>query len=182
MTEFSYSPLPTANSVRLLEICTEPGCLSASTRFLDQYLADDAIVCKLHTVELGTLVLYDALSYTWGDPLGVYRSKDDAEKAVKIHESKMPIICNEKVLRVGANLHDALLSPRKSPRDPRSNLQKLHPDLESRPFVQTNIWIDAVCINQDNVAERNSQVTLMRTSPSISHQRNPDSLLCCILF
>lgn len=54
------------------------------------------------------------------------------------------IQCNGKTMGVGSNLHEALLGLR----DP------------SRVRI---LWIDALCINQDDVIERNHQVRKMRT-------------------
>lgn len=53
---FEYSPLPTPTSIRLLKI--EPSS--------NEY---DMIRCHLVTVDLADRPVFDALSYTWGQPL-----------------------------------------------------------------------------------------------------------------
>jgi hypothetical protein len=69
---------------------------------------------------------FEALSYTWGDP-----------------KSKVPIDCEGRGFKVGANLHGALLRLRhdKTPR---------------------LLWVDGICIDQSSLTERSSQVLLMR--------------------
>lgn len=57
-------------------------------------------------------------------------------------QTKLPISCNGSTLYITPNLHAALLALRtKAPRF---------------------LWIDAICINQDDLEERNSQVSIMR--------------------
>ena len=71
--------------------------------------------------------VYEALSYTWGDP-------NDREE----------IQVNNQVMRVTKNLKAALLALR---------------DADEERVM----WVDAVCINQDDIQERNIQVTRMRS-------------------
>ena len=68
-------------------------------------------------------ILYQALSYTWGD-----------------ESIKSRIIVNEKALFVTINLEHALRH------------------LDKKRYY----WIDAVCINQDDLEERNQQIQRMR--------------------
>jgi hypothetical protein len=58
--------------------------------------------------------------------------------------SKRKIFCNGKVIEIGTNLYGALFSFSKQLKD------------------SANIWADAICINQQDAEERNSQVLLMR--------------------
>ena len=75
---------------------------------------------------------YTSLSYSWGrDPDG------DASPS-------RTLIIDGGVLNITENLHDCLV--------------RLRPTTTDQPLF---IWIDAVCINQSDVAERNSQVSQM---------------------
>ncbi|CZR63943.1 uncharacterized protein PAC_13840 [Phialocephala subalpina] len=80
----------------------------------------------LEEVSLSDEVLYEAVSYCWGDPQDV-----------------STITCNGNKLLVPRRLETALRNMR-------------YPD---RPRV---LWADAICINQSDLAERESQVKLMR--------------------
>ena len=96
----------------------------------------DQIHCSLHHVDLDDLprsqfnsfrrITYEALSYTW-----------DTQIFYQI------VWCDNKVLPITQNLHDALKRMRQS----------------SSSIL---LWVDAICINQTDVAERNRQVGLMR--------------------
>jgi hypothetical protein len=55
---------------------------------------------------------------------------------------KLSILCGNNPFPVTSNLHEALL--------------RLRSEKEAR-----KVWIDAICINQDDIAERNAQVALM---------------------
>lgn len=88
--------------------------------------------CRLDTVRLTDAALeYRALSYCWGDP-----------------EPPSFVICNGIRLRVTKSLTAALESLL------RNGNQKL--EYGARTF-----WIDAICINQGDIRERATQVTLM---------------------
>jgi hypothetical protein len=76
---------------------------------------------------------YTTLSYSWGR-----NSDGDASLS---HE----LVVNGKVLMITANLYDFLIQ---------------HvPQSEDELF---NLWVDAVCINQSNIPERNAQVARMQ--------------------
>ena len=97
---------------------------------------------KLHNTDLEQTnhLPYFALSYTWLLP-------DIADDAVT-RPVAPAIILDEQSLEIGSNLYDFLE-------------QKLAlPDEPDEP--NDLIWIDAVCINQDDMAERSSQVAFMR--------------------
>ncbi|KAL8905087.1 MAG: hypothetical protein Q9207_002861 [Kuettlingeria erythrocarpa] len=89
----------------------------------------------METFSLDEYPLYSALSYTWGNPLG-QESSDAA------YREKFSISINSKTFEVTKNLHDALLQLQLS-------------------YAGNYIWIDAICIWQADVQERNSQVGLM---------------------
>ncbi|KAL2117632.1 hypothetical protein VTJ04DRAFT_7292 [Mycothermus thermophilus] len=117
----------------------------------------DPIRVELATVSLSDRPAYTALSYIWGDPAGPYHR----------------IFLNGQPFKVRVNLRNCLRRLRQfgvgartkqegSPDTPRSD-----PDTDetnSAPtakMVGIPLWIDALCINQNDMAERTSQVMLM---------------------
>ncbi|KAI3324409.1 HET-domain-containing protein [Xylariaceae sp. AK1471] len=80
-------------------------------------------------------VEYEALSYIWG--------ANDSDEAVEIRpKSRRPHVQHTNYIWVGRNLAEALRYLRSS-HHPRT------------------LWIDALCINQENIEERGQQVTRM---------------------
>jgi hypothetical protein len=158
---FKYTPLPSASSIRLLEIMAENSHKDVVEPSYTNFLHDDVIKCNLSAIDLGQPVSYDALSYTWGNPLSVYPSKEDADKAKEIYTKQVPIICNGIEFMVNVNQYDALVLLRSSKRIGQPRSQQLHKDLPNDPVVKKHIWIDAICIDQNNTSERNSQVQMM---------------------
>jgi hypothetical protein len=157
---YQYSPLPSRTSIRLLEL------ISSDDRRVVQ--------CRLKTFELDDAPQFRALSYTWGDPLvrlktraaspkniGTSNATSDAfpgevddkysSSNVESRSSEISrrhsIICDGRILKVTANLKDALRM-----------LTSLH---KSRNPSPTYYWIDALCMDQQNVLERNAQVAKM---------------------
>ena len=94
--------------------------------------SDLSIVVSFEEAGLQDKVEYHCLSYTWDGP----KYRDEGEHWTTNHKR---IVCNGMVAHIRQNLHDALLQLR--------DLDMLGP-----------IWIDALCINQEDVLERNSQV------------------------
>ncbi|KAM0546019.1 hypothetical protein ACHAPJ_011033 [Fusarium lateritium] len=99
---------------------------------------NDKVECKLHTVPLTPETYYVCLSYVWGDP--------------SITEE---IIVNGIPRQVTVNLATALRHVKKHWMDI---------EFESVQVLDTSkfrLWADAVCINQNDLAERSSQVRIM---------------------
>lgn len=96
---------------------------------------DYLIHCTLIEVDLSTDPAYEALSYTW--------AIDSDISGPQTETSKRPIICNDATLDVFKNLHNAL-----------AQLQEL--GWTSKP-----VWIDAICINQEDDVEKSVQVNMM---------------------
>ncbi|KAK0627606.1 heterokaryon incompatibility protein-domain-containing protein [Immersiella caudata] len=98
---------------------------------------EEAIIrCSLHVCSMAENVgAYEALSYTW--ELGY-------EYSAGLSKMKAPghIECNGITVEVGANLYHAL--------------RRLRLERTSRL-----LWIDAICINQDDIQERSQQVAIM---------------------
>ena len=97
-----------------------------------------AITCSLIHSNLRHPRRYIALSYAWGEPL--YHSIESHRQSLL---AGVYIEVNGHRVSVGTNLYSAL----RHLRDPQY----------SRTF-----WIDAICINQENIDEKDHQVDLMK--------------------
>jgi hypothetical protein len=97
--------------------------------------SDGSIAVSLEECELDSDIAYDCLSYAWDGP----KYSDTGEYWTTNHQR---IVCNGAVTYIRQNLYNALVQLRE--------LDILDP-----------IWIDALCINQDDISERNSQVAKM---------------------
>ena len=128
---YKYEPLR-GGQIRLLEVeATENG----------------PIRCNVEIVNLDATPLYDALSYTWGDPRPMVSQQPGWET------TQHTIYLNGCLKEVTTNLHKALLrvrSLRSEQLDPGSSLT-----------LQPRIWIDALSINQNDQSEKSIQVSRM---------------------
>jgi Heterokaryon incompatibility protein (HET) len=112
---YRYFPLDAgADQIRLFEIL--PGSEPAR------------ITGRLIKASLNTNPVYDALSYTWGDPSITTTISLDGDQNFSV----------------------------------TTNLERALQDLRLEGEIRT-IWVDAVCIDQKNLAERSQQVSIMRT-------------------
>ncbi|KAI0378039.1 heterokaryon incompatibility protein-domain-containing protein [Hypomontagnella monticulosa] len=103
-------------------------------RILPAKSNDETIRCEIETAYLSTGSLeFAAISYVWGD-LRVTRQ----------------ISINNEPFYITENLHDAF-------RQFRSNTDLLSDGRNS----MLPLWADAICINQDDISERNQQVQFM---------------------
>jgi hypothetical protein len=94
---------------------------------------------NLQTYSLDSHPDYIALSYTWGNP------KDTS-----------PVLCDGKTTKITKNLRDALWQLRE---DRKRLTRKCYAKNGlARPLL---VWIDAVCINQEDQKEKSVQVGLM---------------------
>ncbi|KAI0890563.1 heterokaryon incompatibility protein-domain-containing protein [Annulohypoxylon maeteangense] len=105
-------------------------------RFIEILSSDNdqqPVSCLLKPAELSEDIRYAALSYVWGDP----KNTED-------------IIINGITFPATTNLASALWHFRKNkfPKHDGASDIKL-------------LWVDAICINQDDIPERNHQLTLM---------------------
>jgi Heterokaryon incompatibility protein (HET) len=110
-----------------------------SVRFL-RLLQTARLACQLesHDLSSNSLPPYVALSYTWGDSVPRMGNKYNDK-----NNRKYPIHVDGGLMRVGRSPFQALLRLRDS------------------KYQTFPLWIDAICINQNNLAERNSQVSQM---------------------
>ena len=147
--KYVYQPLPTSTSIRLLEL------LPSADK--------NRIRCSLSTFELDDAPAFKALSYTWGRASisikqvvarGVHHEKDAAASSLNDADSlsrtrRHYIICDDRLMKVTSNLRDALRMLGNSI------------DLPMMPKTPSYYWVDALCVDQENVLERNSQVARM---------------------
>ncbi|KAI8956385.1 heterokaryon incompatibility protein-domain-containing protein [Xylaria longipes] len=89
--------------------------------------------CVLHQMPLAKEQMFYALSYTWGN-------QNETEK----------ILLDGEPFKVTRNLYDALKQFRERPGSPATI-----------GFPDDYFWIDAICLNQDNVEEKARQVPRM---------------------
>jgi hypothetical protein len=146
---YKYDPLPTPSCIRLLEI--------------SPLNSDNIIRCTLKTFELHDAPSYRALSYTWGDShvtilptsrvVPNVNSQTEVKPGAAAEELRRSprhsIICDGRVIKVTSNLRDALRMLATAIRLPR---------MRKTPSYY---WIDALCMDQSNVPERNDQVERM---------------------
>lgn len=102
--------------------------------------ADDnaPLSCDIVETTLAKPASYYALSYTWGS--------ESASEAMAISPEGSATVA-------GTSAQDILLTPNCA-----AALKLLRKRLG---YSGTGVWVDAVCINQSNVAEKNVQVTMM---------------------
>ncbi|TVY31751.1 Heterokaryon incompatibility protein 6,OR allele [Lachnellula subtilissima] len=99
---------------------------------------DSPIICSLTQAALEEKPHYIALSYTW--------EVDDSDSCAIVQQGT--ITCDRAELSVTSNLYAALKSLRCRGGE----------DCNRLPF-----WIDAICINQKDDAEKNQQIKIMHT-------------------
>jgi hypothetical protein len=110
--------------------------------------------CSLEIIDLNKSPVYDCLSYTWSDPLYHELSADPSEAKKQTAELIKQIECDGKIIPITENLEDALLQ--------FSKTGYISTHVEGcRENEQGFIWIDAICINQIDNAEKSVQIAMM---------------------
>ena len=102
--------------------------------------AQTSIYLDVETADLDESPEFKALSYTWGNPFpksANFSPSEEVESPASEH-----VYCNGNEVPVTSNLYRALL-----------RLRLIFP---GRAF-----WVDGICINQKDMTERNSQVSLI---------------------
>lgn len=111
-----------------------------SIRLLQVNQAFPSPILSIRAYELESAPEYYALSYTWGNPLPLI-----AEDSGKYGRREVSILNSENSacqIEVSRNLFEAMCSL-------------------TEKGISGPIWIDAICINQADVEERNQQVSKM---------------------
>jgi hypothetical protein len=137
---YQYRPLNAArNEIRLIRLLYAPtvGPLSSKhmiwIRFALTIFLKDTLRCEIFHTTVENAPEYHALSYAWGDASVI--------KPLHVHVAPL----GTEVVFVTLNLRDALW--RLIPKNPTEELV---------------IWVDAICINQQDIPERNIQTGKMR--------------------
>lgn len=153
-SSYTYKPLQTTTSIRVLKIC--PLDIEAAA-LPSEDLADIKIRASLVEVDLNDAPVFNALSYTWGDPV-VYRFKDEEILPVKDWYCQCySIECDGQAVTVGANLFSGLFEMRYL----RSRGSSRGSNTDWKDLLDCPIWIDALCINQNDADEKATQIPLM---------------------
>ena len=132
---------------QLIQYQYEPLCEPRAFRLVTLHSGSQhaLLKCSVKNYALDSSPEFQALSYTWGSPYPDEDGDSDGERRsrdLELPTRSCNLDCSEGYLLVTKNLLDALYQLR----DNESDLQ---------------LWIDAICINQSDVRERTSQVTLM---------------------
>jgi hypothetical protein len=141
LPNYHYEILQTATSIRLLNL--EIG-------------SSDDDYGRLETFRLEAAPPFAALSYTWGNPYAEpnYELEDVSQGAEYSRkytpERNCSIRCHETKVMVTHNLVDAL-----------DNIKRRYMPQGWSPGSTPYIWIDAICINQEDLQERGAQVAIM---------------------
>ncbi|KAL1843991.1 hypothetical protein VTJ49DRAFT_6395 [Mycothermus thermophilus] len=117
---------------------------------------DDPIRAELITVSLLDEPAYTALSYTWGDPNAPRRRILLNGQPFKIQPNLHSALTHLRQCGIGTKTQTAPPVPHSCPGLDDDSDPALASDLRRKP-----LWIGAVCINQDDILERNGQVLLM---------------------
>ena len=132
-------------NVRLLNI--RPGT--------GRFGGEGKIEIELTHHELGTTD-FDALSYTWG-PSTLEEEDEAAQQIFTTVARCYPIFCDDKIILVAKSLRDKLRRLRQLD-DPEVKAY-MASEMEFQKLKY--LWVDGICINQDDSLERGRQVGMM---------------------
>ncbi|OBS23478.1 hypothetical protein FPOA_04028 [Fusarium poae] len=149
---YKYTSLPSATSIRLLKVLMIPDDGKTHLR--------DPINCSLITVDLDNNPDYFALSYTWSDPRTLYTNQADMMSRAAWAAPAFEVQCDGETVSVATNLYTALIAIRANLSD-GTYAQKLGEQYKAQDATFFFIWIDALCIQQENLQEKSSQIPLM---------------------
>lgn len=134
LEDFHYKQLSTETSIRLLRFEQE----SESTQ-------PNLIKLSFHIVNLNNRPEFNALSYVWGDHRPALNQRFNPKRSQRL----LHIVCDGRKLAVTYNLFCALKRLSGSSDGTLGEIRN------------QSIWIDQLCINQQDVQERNQQVAMM---------------------
>ncbi|KAH8728901.1 heterokaryon incompatibility protein-domain-containing protein [Phaeosphaeriaceae sp. PMI808] len=130
-----YKELVSASNIRLLTFCSTD--------------KNNRLCFSLDEVDLQDHPEFVALSYVWNDPRAPLYQQSPLP-----HHRKHEIICNGETVSVSGNLFNALHTIFLGWDEDKSPLSGIE---------SGRIWIDQLCINQQDVAEKSQQVAFMDT-------------------
>lgn len=158
---YIYEGLPTPTSIRLISELRQElinGAPLVDTTYGTEF---PVLSFALRTADVAESPSYDCLSYTWGRPTRVFTSRAIDESSREYYARKAAVLCNGKLLWIGRNLYlflQRLLQLDNAPqefKDERFFLKICERDRSD------SLWIDSICINQEDAAERGNQVQIM---------------------
>ncbi|KAK4442000.1 heterokaryon incompatibility protein-domain-containing protein [Podospora aff. communis PSN243] len=162
-----YDHLPEGRHIRLLQIIYRTAQGQESLAKIPE------ISSTLTTFAIDKAPPFWALSYTWGPPRHIIPETvgaDETEPRAECSTVGSRIIeCNGRRLGVGQNLFDFLCeAQRRGLFVSQQSTAKAKTIRSREPFGHdvgngrsAYLWVDALCIDQENVAERSHQVNLM---------------------
>ncbi|KAK0712279.1 heterokaryon incompatibility protein-domain-containing protein [Apiosordaria backusii] len=152
---YSYTSLSKSTCIRLLSI--KPGTLTTDR--------NQPIQLCMREVDLDDNPVYEALSYTWGEPLTVFPTLQAKLDALSPSSNDpLPVICEGRILHVTYNLYMYLLTWRhiQSLMADKEVMEKMGSEVAASSLkLPTEMWTDAVCINQADIDEKSAQVAMM---------------------
>ncbi|KAF5664359.1 atpase family aaa domain-containing protein [Fusarium heterosporum] len=149
---YPYESLPTDMSIRVLRVELPQSGGSESLK--------EPVRCSLHVVHLRDQPDYFALSYTWGDPRTIHTRKEDVLSDAHWGAPAFEIYCDSNPVSVSTNLYTAIVSLRvhfASGSLAAQYGEKYKPQGHDHFYI----WVDAICINQDNLDEKGQQISMM---------------------
>ena len=140
---FHYKTLKDKHSIRLIHY--------------DGVDQNDILRFSVSEVSLEEPPLYDALSYVWGDERPNIYQWFSPNRTERKHQ----ILCNDRSLLVTHNLLNCLRQLYTQPNCP--------PPIKAHRDERRGLWVDQICINQNDSIERSAQVSLMDTIYQTAH-------------
>jgi hypothetical protein len=157
MSRYGYRALPSTSNIRLLTNLHIDETADWSVVFEGEEQPIPKLIGSLELVDLRDQPRYECLSYTWGPPDRVYRSKEQYHYTTKWYAQEFPIAIDGAVLWVGANLFTFLQHAVDFESDGSDGLFKKTAGVT----YSGHLWIDAMCINQQDDVEKGQQVKIM---------------------
>lgn len=166
---YQYHPLP-AGSIRLIKLHYTGPKTTSDRLSVPPYPLEQQIVISLETYDRKKCPPYIALSYTWGLP-GTFA--DPQPSVFTQVERVYPFYCNHTIILGTWNLRSALRHIRQL-----MEFQDNSSDIKSYLVRETrgaldgthHLWVDAICINQNDLDERAVQVQVMGKIYSQAHR------------
>ncbi|TPX17571.1 uncharacterized protein E0L32_012134 [Thyridium curvatum] len=151
---YNYRSLP-VGSIRLVRVEAR-----STTRQHRVFGLDNHIRISMHEYQLASCPRFTALSYTWGEP---FLPKQDEVAQIFTGEARCyPINCGGKIILCTRNLRDALRRIQYFQQNRTWLLEKSLKGSKLAALPDPELfWIDALCIDQDDLQERAAQVRLM---------------------